>query len=277
MLDVPDGLVRYLSRLLAAERRLRGTPARSRKLTPRAQAVLALRWFRDRTRIEALGRGHGVSRATAYRYVAEAVGVLSQQAPGLAEALERALAEGMAYVILDGKVFGTDACAGTAESAKGGEISLWYSGRKRRFGAGIQAVMSPGGLPLWTGPAEPGSVAGIDAARVRVLPALYRAAALGLPTLADGGCQGAGIGIRTPVKSPKARKGAVPRELDDSQRTRNLLLRGLRCQGERGFALLTRRWAALQHVTASPSRITEIASAALVLTQWEHKYLKQIL
>ena len=70
---------------------------------------------------------------------------------------------------------------------------------------------------------------------------------------------------------------APPRELDDNQRTQNLLLRGLRCQGERGFALLTRRWAALQHITASPSRITEITRAALVLTHWEHKYLKEIL
>ena len=46
-----------------------------------------------------------MSRATAYRYVAEAVDVLSAQAPGLAQALERALAEGVPYVILDGKVF----------------------------------------------------------------------------------------------------------------------------------------------------------------------------
>ena len=43
---VPEGLVRFLARLLAAERRYRGTPARSRKLTPRAQAIMALRWFR---------------------------------------------------------------------------------------------------------------------------------------------------------------------------------------------------------------------------------------
>ena len=105
MLDVPAELLRYLSRLLAAERRRRGTPAGSRKLSCRDQAVLALRWFRDRTRIEALGRDHGVSRATAYRYVAEAVDVLSAQAPGLPEALERAMAEGVPYVILDGKVF----------------------------------------------------------------------------------------------------------------------------------------------------------------------------
>lgn len=100
MLDVPAALLRYLSRLLAGERRRRGTPARSRKLSCRDQAVLALRWFRDRTRIEALGRDHGVSRATACRYVAEAVDVLSAQAPGLPEALERAMADGAAYVIL---------------------------------------------------------------------------------------------------------------------------------------------------------------------------------
>jgi len=50
MLDVPAELLRYLTRLLAAERRRRGTPARSRKLTCRDQALLALRWFRDRTR-----------------------------------------------------------------------------------------------------------------------------------------------------------------------------------------------------------------------------------
>jgi hypothetical protein len=183
----------------------------------------------------------------------------------------------MAYVILDGKVFGTDACAGTAESAKGTEFHLWYSGRKRSHGANVQAVMSPGGLPLWTGPAAPGSVSDIDAARTTALPFLYRAAARGLPALADGGYQGAGIGVHTPVKNPKAKRGTAPRELDENQRTRNLLLRGLRCRGERGFALLARRWAALQHVTASPSRVTEITRAALVLTHWEHKYLRQIL
>jgi hypothetical protein len=47
----------------------------------------------------------------------------------------------------------------------------------------------------------------------------------------------------------------------------------LRCQGERGLAPLTQRWAALQHITADPDRITEITRAALVLTQFEHKYI----
>jgi len=86
--------------------------------------------------------------------------------------------------------------------------------------------------------------------------------------LADSGCEGAGIGVLVPVKTP-----AGNQELDTGTRTRNALLRDLRCRGERGFALLTQRWAALQHITTSPSRITEITRAALVLTQFEHKYI----
>jgi len=269
MLDVPAELLRYLSRLLAAERRRRGTPAKSRKLSCRDQAVLALRWFRDRTRIEALGRDHGVSRATAYRYVAEAVDVLSARAPGLAQALERAMAEGAPFVVLDGKVFETDRLAETVTSVKGEDVNAWYSGKKHRPGTNVQAVMLPGGLPIWAGPAEPGHVHDITAARAHALPALYRAAALGMPPLADGGYEGAGIGICVPVKNPGGNQ-----RLDPDTKTRNSLLRGLRSQGERGFALLTQRWAALQRITASPRRTTEMVRAALVLTQFEHKYIR---
>ena len=84
-----------------------------------------------------------------------------------------------------------------------------------------------------------------------------------MPTLADGGYEGAGIGICVPVKNPPGNQ-----QLDPDTRTRNSLLRGLRSQGERGFALLTQRWTALQRITASPRRTTEIVRAALVLTQF---------
>jgi hypothetical protein len=77
---------------------------------------------------------------------------------------------------------------------------------------------------------------------------LYQAAAAGLPALADPGYDGAGIGILTPVRHP-----ADGRELDINIRTRNALLRSLRCLGERGFALLTGRWRTLQYITASPA------------------------
>jgi hypothetical protein len=268
MLDVPAELLRYLSRLLAAVRRRRGTSARSRRLTCREQAILTLRWFRDRTRIEALGRDHGVSRATVCRYVAEAVDVLSEQAPGLQEALERAMARGAPYVILDGKTFETDRCCEPVTGVKGEQIDAWYSGKARRHGGNIQAVTRPDGLPLWVGPAEPGSVHDITAARWHALPGLYTAARVGMPTLAHSGYDGAGTGILVPLQEP-----CREQELDADARTRNALLRDLRSRGERGFALLTQRWAALQHITADPDRTTEITRAALVLTQFEHKYI----
>jgi|GEM_PF-2111621 len=56
--------------------------------------------------------------------------------------------------------------------------------------------------------------------------------------------------------------------------TRNALIRSLRGLGERGFALLTQRWTTLQNVTTSPSRIGDIAKAALVLVQFEHKMIE---
>jgi hypothetical protein len=59
--------------------------------------------------------------------------------------------------------------------------------------------------------------------------------------------EGAGIGIHVPVKNPGGNQ-----RLDPDTKTRNGLLRGLRSQGERGFALLTQRWTALQRITASP-------------------------
>jgi hypothetical protein len=94
------------------------------------------------------------------------------------------------------------------------------------------------------------------------LGALYAAAAHGLPTLADPGYAGAGIGVHTPFKQP-----ADGRRLCIDRRTYNKLLRSLRCQEERDFALLPGRWRVLQHVTASPNRIGDLANAALVLTQ----------
>jgi hypothetical protein len=268
-LDVSRELAWYVSGLLLAERRRRGTPRGSRKLTCFGQAVLGLRWFRDRTAVEALARDNGISRATGYRYVDEVTDVLAAEAPDLPGALERALAEGAAFVILDGKIVGCDRCREDTVSVKGEVIDLWYSGKAHRHGGNVQAVALPGGFPIWISDAEPGSVHDITAARIHAFPALYRAAALGMPTLADSGYAGAGIGIKTPAKHPPG-----GRELDLGTRTANALLRSLRALGERAFALLTQRWRTLQHITASPSKITQIAKAALVLLHFEHDYLK---
>ena len=267
-LDVPRELVLFVAKLLAAERRRRGTPRGSRALTCFGEAVLGLRWFRDRTAPDALARDHGISRATAYRYLDEVIDVLAEQAPDLCQALERAQGQGFSHVILDGKIIPCDRCKEPTVSVKGQAIDLWYSGKAHTHGGNIQAVLAPDGFPLWVSPAEPGSVHDITAARTHALPALYHAAATGLPTLADPGYDGAGIGILIPVKQPTGGQ-----ELDINTRTRNAIQRSLRCLGERGFALLNQRWRTLQHITASPSKIGDIARAALILTHFEHGYI----
>ena len=171
-------------------------------------------------------------------------------------------------MILDGKIIPCDRCKEPAISVKGEVIDLWYSGKAHTHGGNIQAVLATGGFPLWISPVEPGSVHDLTAARRHALPALYPAAATGLPTLADPGYDGAGIGIYMPAKQP-----TDGRELDINTRTRNAIQRSLRCLGERGFALLNQRWRTLQHITASPSKISDITRAALVRTHYEHGYI----
>lgn len=142
---------------------------------------------------------------------------------------------------------------------------LWYSGKARRFCGNIQFLAAPDGTPLWISQVEPGSTPDITAARIHALPALYKAAADGLPTLADLGYQGAGIGIHTPTPIHPDRPGPLCAD----NRTHDHLLRGLRALGERAAATLKQRWRALQHITLSPNRIGAIAKAALVLnTYW---------
>lgn len=269
MLDVPRELAQYVSRLLHAERRRRGTRKNSRALTCFRQAVLGLRWFRQNAEVTALARDHGVSRATGYRYLDEVIEVLANQAPDLHAALKKAKADGLAYVILDGKIFSTDRCSEKTLSVKGKQIDLWYSGKAHEPGGNIQALSGPDGFPRWMADVEPGSVHDLTVAREHVLGALYWAySELDLPALADGGYEGAGIGVHTPIKQP-----AGDQILDVDNRTYNALLRGLRCIGERGFAVLTGRWRALHHTTASPSKIGDIVKAALVLTHFEHGLL----
>lgn len=76
--------------------------------------------------------------------------MLAARAPELREALERGLAESLAYLILDGKIVGTDRCQQKTTSRKGKTIDLWYAGKIHDFGGNIQALFSPSGIPLWS-------------------------------------------------------------------------------------------------------------------------------
>lgn len=265
-LDVPLQLVLFVSGLLADRRREIGTRRGTRALTCFGQAVFALAWFRDRPDIRRLGQGSGISQATAYRYLTEAIEVLAARAPSLHEALQKAVELGLPYLILDGTVVAADRCAEKTISKKGREIDCWYSGKAHHSGGNVQALAAPRGVPLWVSDVLPGSTHDLTAAREHVLPQA-RPYLKDLPLLADSGYEGAGAGVHVPVKKP-------PRgDLDPDTQTRNALLRSLRYQGERGFALMSQRWRTLQRVMLSPGKIGDITKAALVLVQFEHKMI----
>ena len=112
---------------------------------------------------------------------------------------------------------------------------------------------------MYTGPVEPGSTHDIIAARLHVLPALYRSAWLGMPVLADKGYQGAGIGVPAPTKNP------CPTPDEEAC---NSLLSTLRAPAKREGAMF-KHFRALQRVSPGPATITTIMAAALVIiTLW---------
>lgn len=200
ILDVPRDAVHFLFRLLATERGLRGTRKGARALTCFHQAVVALRYFRDGTGPATLARDPGTGRSTAYRCIDEATEVPADQAPDLHRTLNKAHHHGVPHLIPDGIVIPTGRCSQKTTSVKGKMIDPWYSGKSHHHGGNVQGVMEPDGFPVSISDVEPGSVNDLLAARTRVLGALYAAAAQGLPTLADLGHQGAGIGVITPIE-----------------------------------------------------------------------------
>jgi hypothetical protein len=92
------------------------------------------------------------------------------------------------------------------------------------------------------------------------------ASELELPTLSDGGDEGASIDVHTP-QQPAG---------DQDNRTYNALLRGLRSLGRRGFALLTGRRCTSATSPPAPRKTGDIVKAALVLTHFKHCRLTEV-
>jgi hypothetical protein len=198
--------------------------------------------------------------------------VLAGQAPDLSQALERAGEEGLPHVILDGTVIPADRCRQKTLSVRGEPIDLWYSGK---------ATARP--MPTAATSRRSSPRTGSRCGFLRSSPARYMTspppASEPCPRCTEPrpGCQPWPIRDTTARASASISRPGSPqtgRDLDIGTRTRNALLRSLRCLGERGFALLTGRWRTLQHITASPGKIGDIARAALVLTHFEHGYIK---
>lgn len=251
-LDVPDATARTVSRWIAAHRRRHDVRPWQRAATSWAQTIMLLRWLIQAADVVAVARDAGVSPATAYRYLHEALDVVSSRAPDLPDVLRQLKDKGEPFVCLDGTLIPTDRVA--ARDPDTG-YHLWYSGKHKAFGGNVQVLTDHTGYPVWTSQVEPGSTHDIEAARAHVLPALYPAAADGMPTLADKGYVGAGIGVKTPVKGTKP---------DPADQTYNQVQASLRAPAERANALL-KGFKALKRVTLDPSTITKITATALVI------------
>lgn len=142
-LDVPNQTLNTVTRWLTAHRKTHDTRPWQRAATARQQAVLTLRWFKQDTELRTVARDANISIATAYRYLHEAITVISTHAPQLTEVLKRGLEEGWAFVCLDRTLIDTDRCR--LQGANG--YDSWYSGKHKRHGGNVQVLCDPEGYP----------------------------------------------------------------------------------------------------------------------------------
>jgi DDE superfamily endonuclease len=269
-LPVAEGTVQFVSGLLAAERRRRGTRGRRRALGCYRQAVLVLRWFLDGTRLAQLAADNRIGSSTAYRYLHEGIDVLAATAPGLRGALLAARTAGHAHVTVDGTLIRTDRCHVPGPTARtdrsGRQVDLWWSGKHAAHGGNVQVIAAPDGWPIWTSPVRPGREHDTTALRTHpeALPLLAEWTDTDHAALADLGYEGERAALTTPIK----KTSDAP--LTDDQRTVNLLHAATRAPAERGNSLLKTTFKALRRVSLCPWRIGAITAAALVLLHHQH-------
>ncbi|MFJ9871394.1 transposase family protein [Streptomyces sp. NPDC101165] len=234
--------LRYLTRHLSVHRERIGS--RWRRLTARRQALLALAYLRCGDTYAELAAGFGVGIATVYRYVCEAVEVLAELAPTLANAVRTAGTK--AFVILDGTLLSIDRVAADRP---------YYSGKHKRHGMNVQVITDPFGGLLWASPALPGAVHDIKAARTHgIIDALTQA---GVRTWADKGYQGARGTIRVPYRGRWSTLPAGKQAVNTSHAR-------IRAVGEQANATL-KSWRLLRKLRCSTTRITDIVKAVLAL------------
>jgi hypothetical protein len=261
-LTMREETVLYVSGLLHAERLRLGTRQGRRALSCFKQAVLAIRWFLDGTRVKQLARDNGIGKSTAYDNLHETIQVLAARAPKLESALLAAKMAGYSHVNIDGTIIETDRCA-TPGPTPG--VDLWWSKKHHNHGGNIQVITAPDGWPLWTSPVRPGREHDTTALRTHdeILP-LLATIKEDLRTLADLGYEGESDTVVVAFKKPAGG------ELTGIQQQFNKAHNGLRAIGERGNSLLKTTFKALHNVSLCPWKISEIVAAALVLLHVEH-------
>ena len=139
MLDVPVGLIWFVSGLLAARRRSIG-PGK-RPVSWAATGRPCSGWPGSGTKAASSGsaRASACRRPRLTATSTRSSACWPKKAPGLREALERALPEGTPYVILDGKIVDADRCHEKTLSRKGKE-STCGTRERQRLGGNIRAV-----------------------------------------------------------------------------------------------------------------------------------------
>src|SRR4051812_15395925 len=139
-----------------------------------------------------LAAGFQIGVATAWRYVQEAIALLTAAADDLDTAMARIRL--LAYAILDGTLIPIDRVA---------DQKPYYSGKHKRHGVNVQVIADAAGRLVWASAALPGSTHDLTAARVHgIIDALSNAEVM---TFADKGYQGAGGSVRTPFKRRRYR------------------------------------------------------------------------
>src|SRR3954471_24258496 len=206
VLSAPDETVLFVSALLAAERRGRGTRRGRRALGCYRQAVLVLRWFLDGTRLAQRAADNRIGRSTAYRYLHEGIDALAATAPGLRGALLAARAAGHSHVTVDGTLIRTDRCSVAGPTARADRseqrVDLWWAGKHACHGGNVQVIAAPDGWPIWTSPVRPGREHDTTAPRAHpdVLPLLAEWTDDNHAVLGDLGYEGEQAALTTPVK-----------------------------------------------------------------------------
>lgn len=241
-LDVSSSALRFLAARLREHRRRLGT--RWRRLNAGRQALLALARLRNGHPYAQLAAGFGIGTATAYRYVTEAVGLLADLAPTLAEAVRTASTK--AFVLLDGTLLPIDRIAADRP---------FYSGKHKKHGMNVQVLADPAGRLLWASPALPGAVHDIRAARGNgIIDALTEA---GINCWANKGYRGAGGTVRTPYWGRWE-------TLSAGQQAVNRSYAKIRALVEQAVAAL-KSWRLLRKLRCSTTRITSLVQAVLTL------------
>ena len=209
---MPFQLALFVSRLLAEHRREIGTRGRDPRPDLLEAGGLRAGLVPGPAGHPPARQGFGISQSTAYRYKDEGVEVLAAQAPSLEEALDKAVEQGLPYLILDGTLISSDRCSDKKTSRKGTEIDKWYSGKAHEHAGLVQGIISPDGVPLWASEVRPGSTHDITAARELVLPGLRPWLKI-FPCLADSGYEGAGAGRARPGEKAPQRRPRYRREM----------------------------------------------------------------